>query len=70
MKSILSCSRIKSYLCLEVLFLDTGKMNFAGNSGGPLLDSFGRIIGVNTATFTRAGMCYNNVIHMLVREFT
>ncbi|GBG71034.1 hypothetical protein CBR_g8333 [Chara braunii] len=27
----------------------------AGNSGGPLLDSFGRLIGVNTATFTRSG---------------
>lgn len=27
----------------------------AGNSGGPLLDSFGHIIGINTATFTRQG---------------
>ncbi|KAI5074744.1 hypothetical protein GOP47_0010705 [Adiantum capillus-veneris] len=27
----------------------------AGNSGGPLLDSFGRIIGINTATFTLQG---------------
>lgn len=27
----------------------------AGNSGGPLLDTFGRLVGVNTASFTRSG---------------
>eukprot|EP00242_Pyramimonas_sp_CCMP2087_P010222 CAMPEP_0198211204 /NCGR_PEP_ID=MMETSP1445-20131203/22686_1 /TAXON_ID=36898 /ORGANISM="Pyramimonas sp., Strain CCMP2087" /LENGTH=285 /DNA_ID=CAMNT_0043885417 /DNA_START=168 /DNA_END=1025 /DNA_ORIENTATION=+ len=27
----------------------------AGNSGGPLLDSYGRLIGINSATFTRSG---------------
>ena len=27
----------------------------AGNSGGALLDSSGRLIGINTATFTRQG---------------
>ncbi|KAK3259463.1 trypsin protease, partial [Cymbomonas tetramitiformis] len=27
----------------------------SGNSGGPLLDSFGHLIGVNVATFTKLG---------------
>ncbi len=27
----------------------------AGNSGGPLLDSSGRLVGINTSSFTRLG---------------
>jgi len=38
----------------------------AGNSGGPLLDSFGRIIGVNTATFTRAGTGMSSGVNFAV----
>jgi hypothetical protein len=38
-----------------MLLLQTDANINAGNSGGPLLDSFGRLVGVNTASFTRSG---------------
>eukprot|EP00897_Mesotaenium_endlicherianum_P005955 jgi/Mesen1/5388/ME000268S04587 len=38
----------------------------AGNSGGPLLDSFGRAIGVNTATFTRQGSGMSSGVNFAV----
>lgn len=40
---------------LLCLLLQTDASINAGNSGGPLVDSFGRLVGVNTATFTKAG---------------
>lgn len=36
-----------------------GVIVLAGNSGGPLLDSHGHVIGVNTATFTRKGIGFH-----------
>jgi S1-C subfamily serine protease len=49
-------------------FLDPNPFSLihAGNSGGPLLDSFGRIIGVNTATFTRAGTGMSSGVNFAV----
>lgn len=41
--------------CAVTRALQTDATINAGNSGGPLLDSFGRLVGVNTASFTRSG---------------
>lgn len=38
----------------------------AGNSGGPLLDSYGHVIGVNTATFTRRGTGISSGINFAI----
>ena len=40
---------------LVLLHVQTDANINAGNSGGPLLDSFGRLVGINTASFTRSG---------------
>ncbi|CAA7408887.1 unnamed protein product [Spirodela intermedia] len=38
----------------------------SGNSGGPLIDSHGRVIGVNTATFTRRGSGISSGVNFAV----
>ncbi|XP_062160397.1 protease Do-like 5, chloroplastic [Alnus glutinosa] len=38
----------------------------AGNSGGPLIDSHGHVIGVNTATFTRKGSGLSSGVNFAV----
>ncbi|XP_059436476.1 protease Do-like 5, chloroplastic [Corylus avellana] len=38
----------------------------AGNSGGPLIDSHGHVIGVNTATFTRKGTGLSSGVNFAV----
>lgn len=38
----------------------------AGNSGGPLIDSYGHIIGVNTSTFTRKGTGLSSGVNFAV----
>ncbi|XP_030553406.1 protease Do-like 5, chloroplastic isoform X1 [Rhodamnia argentea] len=38
----------------------------SGNSGGPLIDSYGHVIGVNTATFTRKGTGLSSGINFAI----
>ncbi|KAL9669528.1 hypothetical protein QQ045_007075 [Rhodiola kirilowii] len=38
----------------------------SGNSGGPLIDSYGHVIGVNTATFTRRGSGMSSGINFAI----
>ncbi|XP_068654953.1 protease Do-like 5, chloroplastic isoform X4 [Aristolochia californica] len=38
----------------------------SGNSGGPLIDSYGHVIGVNTATFTRKGTGVSSGINFAI----
>ncbi|KAG9439346.1 hypothetical protein H6P81_019511 [Aristolochia fimbriata] len=38
----------------------------SGNSGGPLIDSYGHVIGVNTATFTRKGSGLSSGINFAI----
>jgi hypothetical protein len=40
--------------CLHLLHVQSDASVNQGNSGGPMLDSFARLVGVNTASFTRA----------------
>ncbi len=61
-----SVAQLAPFFCMIELSwcaLQTDAAISAGNSGGPLLDSSARLIGINTATFTRTGTVSGLLMH-------